>query len=213
MGADLLRTRCLTNPDAESVDAQYDRVSRRWPTSPGNGDHLEAARADLLAFTAFPKTIWRQIWSNKSPGAAQQRSLPHRRCRHLPHRNLIRLVGSPGRTTTNGPSPPLPRPGVLSKSRADHSSPTEQEATPAALTARPNLSKNHATSRHHAPGLDPSGPPLRSPAVMSLRTRSARRHGRGPTAGTAAALAQVTGAERGSVAIMADFVSLSREAW
>ncbi|WP_225526793.1 transposase, partial [Mycobacterium avium] len=24
----------------------------------------ENARADLLAFTAFPKQIWRQIWSN-----------------------------------------------------------------------------------------------------------------------------------------------------
>ena len=27
-------------------------------------DHLDAARADVLAFTAFPKEIWRQIWSN-----------------------------------------------------------------------------------------------------------------------------------------------------
>lgn len=27
-------------------------------------EHLESARADLLAFTAFPKQIWRQIWSN-----------------------------------------------------------------------------------------------------------------------------------------------------
>lgn len=26
--------------------------------------HLDTARADLLAFTAFPKQIWRQIWSN-----------------------------------------------------------------------------------------------------------------------------------------------------
>jgi putative transposase len=27
-------------------------------------DHLEDARADILAFAAFPKEIWRQIWSN-----------------------------------------------------------------------------------------------------------------------------------------------------
>jgi len=27
-------------------------------------DHLDAARSDLLAFTAFPKQIWKQIWSN-----------------------------------------------------------------------------------------------------------------------------------------------------
>jgi transposase-like protein len=26
--------------------------------------HLEDARADILAFAAFPKEIWRQIWSN-----------------------------------------------------------------------------------------------------------------------------------------------------
>lgn len=31
---------------------------------PKVAEHLEAARADLLAFTAFPKQIWRQIWSN-----------------------------------------------------------------------------------------------------------------------------------------------------
>ena len=31
---------------------------------PKVADHLEAARPDLLAFTAFPKQIWRQIWSN-----------------------------------------------------------------------------------------------------------------------------------------------------
>ena len=26
--------------------------------------HLDAARDDILAFTAFPREIWRQIWSN-----------------------------------------------------------------------------------------------------------------------------------------------------
>jgi putative transposase len=29
--------------------------------------HLDAARPDILAFTAFPKAIWRQIWSNNPP--------------------------------------------------------------------------------------------------------------------------------------------------
>jgi hypothetical protein len=28
-------------------------------------DHLDTARADVLAFTGLPKEIWRQIWSNK----------------------------------------------------------------------------------------------------------------------------------------------------
>ena len=27
-------------------------------------DYLDAARADILAFTRFPKEVWRQIWSN-----------------------------------------------------------------------------------------------------------------------------------------------------
>ena len=50
-------------PDAESVAAQYDRIIDALADKlPKAADHLEAARADLLAFTAFPKQIWRQIW-------------------------------------------------------------------------------------------------------------------------------------------------------
>lgn len=52
-------------PDAESVGAQYDRVIDALTDKlPKVAEHLENARADLLAFTAFPKQIWRQIWSN-----------------------------------------------------------------------------------------------------------------------------------------------------
>ena len=52
-------------PDAESVAAQYDRIIEALADKlPKVADHLEEARADLLAFTAFPKQIWRQIWSN-----------------------------------------------------------------------------------------------------------------------------------------------------
>jgi putative transposase len=52
-------------PDAESVAAQYDRIIDALSDKlPNVADHLEAARPDLLAFTAFPKQIWRQIWSN-----------------------------------------------------------------------------------------------------------------------------------------------------
>ena len=31
---------------------------------PAAAEHLDDARADLLAFTDFPREIWRQIWSN-----------------------------------------------------------------------------------------------------------------------------------------------------
>jgi putative transposase len=52
-------------PDAASVNAQYDRLLATVADKlPKVADHLEAARADVLAFTAFPKPIWRQIWSN-----------------------------------------------------------------------------------------------------------------------------------------------------
>ena len=41
--------------------AQYDRVLDALADKlPKVAEHLDAARAELLAFTAFPKQIWRQ---------------------------------------------------------------------------------------------------------------------------------------------------------
>jgi putative transposase len=52
-------------PDADSVVAQYDRVLDALVDKlPKVAEHLDAARAELLAFTAFPKQIWRQISNN-----------------------------------------------------------------------------------------------------------------------------------------------------
>jgi putative transposase len=52
-------------PDAASVHAQYDRlVDVVAGKLPAVAAHLDAARPDVLAFTAFPKELWRQIWSN-----------------------------------------------------------------------------------------------------------------------------------------------------
>jgi transposase-like protein len=55
-------------PDAAAVQAQFDRlldyVEEKLPEV---FEHLDRARADLLSFTAFPKEIWTQIWSN-TPG-------------------------------------------------------------------------------------------------------------------------------------------------
>ena len=52
-------------PDAKAVHAQFDRVLEALAEKlPAVAEHLEEARADILAFTAFPKEIWRQIWSN-----------------------------------------------------------------------------------------------------------------------------------------------------
>ena len=52
-------------PDATSVHAQFDRVVEGLTEKlPAVAAHLEDARTDILAFTAFPKEVWRQIWSN-----------------------------------------------------------------------------------------------------------------------------------------------------
>ena len=55
-------------PDAASVHAQFDRVLDALTDKlPHVAEHLEAARADLLAFTAFPKEVWRQRFGATTP--------------------------------------------------------------------------------------------------------------------------------------------------
>jgi putative transposase len=52
-------------PDTDAVHAQFDRIVQALADKlPGVADHLDQARADVLAFTCFPREVWRQIWSN-----------------------------------------------------------------------------------------------------------------------------------------------------
>ena len=60
----LVRT-IFEQPDAASVRAQHAQVVQALEAKlPAAAAHLDAARDDILAFTAFPREVWRQVWSN-----------------------------------------------------------------------------------------------------------------------------------------------------
>ncbi len=96
MVATLVRS-IFAQPDRESVHAQLDQVVRQLEARfPKAAALLEESREELLAFTAFPKAHWRQIWSN-NPQERLNKEIRRRTdvVGIFPNRDsIVRLVGA-----------------------------------------------------------------------------------------------------------------------
>ena len=94
--ATLVRT-IFDQPDAAEVHAQFDRVVAALEVKlPAAAEHLAEAREDLLAFTAMPREVWRQVWSS-NPQERLNRELRRRSdvVGIFPDRaSIIRLIGA-----------------------------------------------------------------------------------------------------------------------
>jgi putative transposase len=92
----LVRT-IFEQPDAASVRAQHGQVVHALEAKlPQAAAHLDEARDEILAFVAFPREAWRQIWSN-NPQERLNKEIRRRTdvVGIFPNRgSIIRLVGA-----------------------------------------------------------------------------------------------------------------------
>jgi putative transposase len=92
----LVRT-IFEQPDATSVRAQHAQVVTALETKfPQAAAHLDDARDDILAFTAFPREVWRQTWTD-NPRERLNKEIRRRTdvVGIFPNRDaIIRLIGA-----------------------------------------------------------------------------------------------------------------------
>lgn len=136
----LLRT-IFDQPDAGEVHAQFQRVVDALEAKfPKVAEYLAAARDDLLSFTAFPREIWKNIWSN-NPQERLNKEIRRRTdvVGIFPNRSaIIRLVGAVLMEQTDEWAEQHRYMGleVLAKARQTRAEDTTaEEVLPAAITA------------------------------------------------------------------------------
>ncbi len=116
-------------PDADAVHAQFDRVlDALTERLPRVAAHLDGARSDVLAFTVFPKELWRQGVVEQPPRAAQPGNpAPHRRRRDLPR---PRRPDPPGRRRASRATRRMDRRTALPRPRRPRPRPHRHHRTP-----------------------------------------------------------------------------------
>jgi putative transposase len=135
----LLRT-VFDQPDADQVAAQFTRVVEALQAKfPAAAEHLAAAEGDLLAFTTFPREVWRQIWSN-NPQERLNREIRRRTdvVGIFPDRDaIVRLVGAVLMEQTDEWAEQRRYMGVeiLAKARRSNLPVDDRKEVPAAITA------------------------------------------------------------------------------
>ncbi len=135
----LLRT-IFDQPDAAEVHAQFDRVVDALQAKfPKVAVYLADARDDLLAFTTFPREVWKNIWSN-NPQERLNKEIRRRTdvVGIFPNRAaIIRLVGAVLMEQTDEWAEQHRYMGLEALAKAQGASPadtTPEEVLPAAIT-------------------------------------------------------------------------------